>query len=96
MSLRMGIEAATRSWILRRHLPENFGRTPIYVSPSSGLRYLFRRMAKVDPCLLAMAKTYVKPGMVVWDIGANVGLFSFASAWLAGSTGHVVAVEPDL
>ncbi len=32
---------------------------------------------------------------MVWDVGANVGLFSFAAASLAGPEGRVVALEPD-
>lgn len=48
-----------------------------------------------DPVLTSFAKTAVRDGSVVWDIGANVGLFTFAAAGLAGSTGIVVAVEPD-
>jgi len=32
----------------------------------------------------------------VWDIGANVGLFSFCAAALAGQSGSVLAIEPDL
>lgn len=33
--------------------------------------------------------------MVVWDIGANVGAFTFAAAHKAGALGSVVAVEAD-
>jgi FkbM family methyltransferase len=32
----------------------------------------------------------------VWDVGANVGLFSFAAASKAGSEGKVLALEPDV
>ena len=44
---------------------------------------------------LALARELVAPGMTVWDVGANVGLFAFASAFLAGRGGRVLAIEAD-
>lgn len=64
----------------------------IWVSPSAGLRFLFRRMKDVDPQLLDSTK-HVQPGDVVWDIGANLGLFTFSVAQKASL---VLAVEPDV
>ncbi len=36
----------------------------------------------------------LKSGMTVWDIGANVGLYTLPSARAVGPTGQVVAFEP--
>jgi FkbM family methyltransferase len=41
-----------------------------------------------------LAEKHVKPGMEVWDIGSNVGVFVIASAQLA-TGGRVFAFEPD-
>lgn len=85
----------THRIIFRRRLPTEFGRLPFYVSTEAGLRYMVRPSSRLDPALLRIASTYVKPGMSVWDVGANVGLFSFAAAALAGPKGSVLAFEPD-
>jgi FkbM family methyltransferase len=52
-------------------------------------------MSDVDPALLRLVADLVGPGHTIWDIGANVGLFSFAAATAAGTEGYVLAVEPD-
>jgi FkbM family methyltransferase len=56
------------------------------------LSYWKTDLWKVDPYLLSMVHALVRPQMTVWDIGANVGLFSFAAATIAS---RVIAVEAD-
>jgi FkbM family methyltransferase len=94
--LRSFLEKATRRSSFRRALPALVGGVPIYVSGSAGLKYLFRPMESVDPALCGLAHEFVARDHVVWDIGANIGLFSFASAHLAGQGGKVFAFEPDV
>jgi FkbM family methyltransferase len=42
-----------------------------------------------------LATELIKVGDVVWDIGANVGYFSFAAAGVSGVKGRVLSIEPD-
>src|SRR5688572_13621160 len=37
----------------------------------------------------------IRPGMVVVDVGANIGYFSLLASTLVGPTGRVYAFEPD-
>ena len=39
-------------------------------------------------------RTWLKPGMTVLDIGANVGVYTFSAAKRVGSEGCVIAIEP--
>ena len=96
MILRQLAERLSRGVVLRRRLPREFKSLPMYVSPEAGLRYWRRDLSSVDPMLSRMARELVTGGSVVWDVGANVGLFSFSAAALAGPTGFVLAIEPDL
>jgi len=94
MNIRRWAEYLSRGVVLRRRLPARFARLPIYVTPEAGLRY-WSAMSRADPVLFSMAEEIVKPGSVVWDVGANVGLFSFCAAAMSGQSGLVLAIEPD-
>ena len=96
MGARVVAERFTHRLTFRRRLPAEFGRSPFHVSTEAGLKYLTRPVDRIDPVLLAVTSLHVKPGMTVWDVGANVGLFTFAAAAKAGPAGSVLAFEPDL
>jgi FkbM family methyltransferase len=93
--LRTLVEKAARRSAFRRALPPQVGGARIYVSGSAGLKYLFRPMHSVDPTLCGLAQEFIRVGHVVWDVGANIGLFAFSAAHLAGSGGQVFAIEAD-
>lgn len=92
---RSAAERLTHRLVLRRRLPSPFRDVRMYVSSEAGLRYLKPSLAGVDPTLLQVVNEFVAAGDVVWDIGANIGLFSLASASRAGRSGQVIAVEAD-
>ncbi len=43
---------------------------------------------------LALWQQHIQPGMVVIDVGANVGVYTFSAAVRVGRSGRVFAVEP--
>ena len=89
-------ERLSRGRSFRYRLPRTCGGCRMYLTPEAGLRYWFPSFAvRSGDSLLKNAAETVKPGSVVWDVGANMGLFSFAAAGLAGPAGRVYAFEPD-
>jgi FkbM family methyltransferase len=92
--LRALAERATHRFVFRRRLPPEFGHARLYTSTEAGLRYLGRR-EHFDPMLYDAARRFVRTGAVVWDIGANVGLFTMAAAARAGGEGQILAIEAD-
>lgn len=93
MALRKLAEIFARGRKVRRHITINGQKIPIYVSPDAQLKYL-KRSGSWDQDLIHLAGKYVKRGDDVWDIGANVGVFSFAAAAMS-QTGNIIAFEPD-
>ena len=94
-ALRTAAERAARGRSFRRHLPARFDSAPILVSPDSQLKYLKPGESAFDAQLLDLAETFVQADSSVWDIGANIGVFSIAAAALA-KRGRVLAVEADI
>jgi len=93
--IRTLLERYLRQVTFPRRLPAGYGGCQFYASTEGGLRYLRPDITKTDPELLEFAKEYIHSDSVVWDIGANIGLFTFAAAGIAQS-GFVLSVEPDL
>ena len=83
--LRTLLEGLARNKVIKRRLPNG---NYIYLSPDSQLKYISRRF---DVDLIQIANRFVDRESIVWDIGANCGVFSFSST----DAKEVVAVEAD-
>ena len=80
---------------LKKTLPPPWNR-PLAVSTNAYRRYWTRSLGHIHGDMLAATERWVNSGAVVWDIGANMGVFAFASAIRAGTAGRVYAFEADL
>lgn len=49
----------------------------------------------LEPGTGDVLRRLVQPGMVVADVGANIGLLTLIMAWAAGPGGKVIAFEPE-
>ena len=49
----------------------------------------------LEPGTGDVLRRLVRPGMVVADVGANIGLLTLVMAWATGPTGRVLAFEPE-
>ena len=92
--LRTIAERMTRSLVIKRRLPAQLNRRPFWGAADSALGYLRPSLPSEE--LFAIALEFVNAGDTVWDVGANVGLFTFSAADRAGESGLVVAIEADI
>jgi FkbM family methyltransferase len=64
----------------------------LYLNPRTGGAYF---EGGGEPEVQAALKQYLRPGMIFYDIGANIGFFSLLAARIVGNDGRVVAFEAD-
>ena len=74
---------------------------PILSGPNRGLRWTVGSgthgcwLGWYDRASAAVLQDLCRPGMTVFDVGANVGYFTLLLSRAVGSTGKVIAFEPD-
>jgi FkbM family methyltransferase len=101
----MGIGAQSSLWrrallrtlapvYLRRRAATADGAFETYVSGGSSLKLVDPRGLPIDPTHTAFIRNWVKRDSIIWDVGANVGLFAFPAA-LKARDGRVYSFEPD-
>ena len=64
----------------------------IELNPRTGQNYL---RGKAERGVLQALAKRLRPGMVFYDLGANIGSFSLLAARLVGEKGKVYSFEPD-
>lgn len=94
MKLRKILELLARGRALKRHFKVNGVSVPLWVSPDAQLKYLKLGDGSFDADLIRIAEKHLSPSSIVWDVGANVGVFTFAAASIAKS-GVVLSIEAD-
>jgi FkbM family methyltransferase len=93
--IRQILELLSRGKILRRKIIVNEHSVQILVTPDSQLKYLKIGFNAFDTDLIRIAETFLNKESNVWDIGANVGVFTFAASAVA-TNGSILSVEADI
>jgi FkbM family methyltransferase len=79
----------------RKRLPREFGGGKVIVTGRSDARVLRPGWRACAHDLMLVTRNLVTPGMCVWDLGANLGIFSAMAAFRAGPEGAVFALEAN-
>lgn len=62
------------------------------LNPRTGQTYL---RGEAEPIVQRLLAGKLRPGMIFYDLGANIGFFSLMAARIVGETGRVFSFEPD-
>lgn len=66
-----------------------------WADPASDFGQRLLTVGRYEPELAATLRRLLRPGQVFADVGANEGYFSVLASRLVGSSGRVLAVEPQ-
>ena len=100
---RLPVVGPCLSWASRRLVPRDslawvqVQRGPaqglwLHLNPRTGHTYF---EGGAEPEVQNALQQYLRPGMIFYDIGANIGFFSLLAARIVGKDGRVVAFEAD-
>lgn len=74
-----------------------YGKADIYIRVSNRMERDWRLTGPdKEPWTIEWMEQMFSPGDIVYDIGANVGVFSLIAASIVGGTGAVIAFEPGV
>lgn len=93
-TLRTIVERLSRGKVIKRRISVNGKSVPLLVSPDAQLKYLKFGAGAFDQDLIKVAEKHLVESSHVWDVGANVGVFTFAASSIAHA-GTVVSIEAD-
>jgi len=77
-------------------MPSGLQGRKLAVCARSHRRYWIKSLEAIHQDLFAAVDRWVRKDSIIWDIGANIGVFAFAAAVRAGAGGYVYAFEADL
>ena len=82
--------------LLNREISYLYDQTfPITLRPNEGVSRLVFYFGVSEPDLFDFYHSYLRPGMTVLDVGANIGLHTLYMAKRVSPGGHVHAFEPS-
>jgi FkbM family methyltransferase len=93
--LRTIVERLSREKVIKRRIVVDGKSVPLLVSPDAQLKYLKMGSGVFDQDLINIAEKYLTEKSNVWDVGANVGVFTFVASSVAHK-GTVVSIEADI
>lgn len=92
--LRTIVERLSRGKVIKRSISVGNLKGTLFATPDAQLKYLRPGVNAFDQDLINIAEKHINRGDSVWDIGANIGVFTVACA-LKSQSGQIVAIEAD-
>lgn len=79
-----------------QRMVKQMGGFKMYLSPQdSGLSRVLLGDGEYEEYEIDLFRAAVKPGMVLLDVGANIGIYSLAAAQQTGDRARIFAFEPE-